>query len=927
MATIKAKVRKEIDLDISAVFADKEGNSLGACWHNNLEMWGFQHSGDRDSDEDINVDLMQVPLKVHQVYIIVDLVAPNYKEVSFKDITYASCMASDQNCKTLASFTLESEKDDCNNLPGLILCKLVRNSSKRWELEAVGTFVPGPSWKEACPMILQMNTSAKQQTEAQTLTAAAAEAATRRRSRLEYRGSLPAVAQGGAALFAEPGDAEQGSPGALAEPEVGSPITRTMSSRQDSEPPSMATMSMTMESGVPVPKDMAARRRQRPKTNGMMASWEEAPAHKSGEFPDSVHVIPPEVADESDPMRCRNGLRLGLSNLLNAYPQHLCACSSGVGTKFMPTAAALADPRRERVRDSHAEVLARRGFMRYLYREAHALATKTGSAPARLLQAGDTKLEMQQNLALHLYVSTAPCGWASCRQAEASHFLAKGSGDKEAPAGCVGVSSSCLGEDGVPLSCSDKVARWQLQGLQGLLLSSEVPAPLRLSTVIIGRKFDHASCMSAFGWSHAPAILHADFSLEATLKSVRASLGILTEESPKGDGDESFVWSSGDVRAAAHDGRTGAALDSRGVSLHAAPTVAGASLLTLFNGLRKERGQEASGYAEAKRLAARELKTTPERCAGFEWEALGGPACCRDLAHCSSFSCDPGYGLRNQYCESSGYCAEQQADKAVCQGLVYASSAADVHRCSEEGVRCGPWQDTKLAVSRIREVEIGDMIVDSLGILMLAVAGVFRFSNWNRYLFLASLANFMADMWLEAILVGVSAEAIEAVGTVRGSFCFSYGDGIASLIKLEELMDSIVTFAWTNIGLAIAGAVLEVVDTSCQALASEGLSMTAMFLVIFVSLSELGVGVASFIQNTQKLVEEIEFMEAVSLGLETFEDGHACFVRNVDLASAAVLGVEWTSHFWIVFPVWIVLPVCLVTFVYTLVICLACCCS
>jgi len=308
MATIKAKVRKEIDLDISAVFADKEGNSLGACWHNNLEMWGFQHSGDRDSDEDINVDLMQVPLKVHQVYIIVDLVAPNYKEVSFKDITYASCMASDQNCKTLASFTLESEKDDCNNLPGLILCKLVRNSSKRWELEAVGTFVPGPSWKEACPMILQMNTSAKQQTEAQTLTAAAAEAATRRRSRLEYRGSLPAVAQGGAALFAEPGDAEQGSPGALAEPEVGSPITRTMSSRQDSEPPSMATMSMTMESGVPVPKDMAARRRQRPKTNGLMASWEEAPAHKSGEFPDSVHVIPPEVADESDSMRCRNGL-------------------------------------------------------------------------------------------------------------------------------------------------------------------------------------------------------------------------------------------------------------------------------------------------------------------------------------------------------------------------------------------------------------------------------------------------------------------------------------------------------------------------------------------------------------------------------------------------------------------------------------------
>ncbi|CAJ1327221.1 unnamed protein product [Effrenium voratum] len=326
------------------------------------------------------------------------------------------------------------------------------------------------------------------------------------------------------------------------------------------------------------------------------------------------------------------------------------------------------------------------------------------------------------------------------------------------------------------------------------------------------------------------------------------------------------------------------------------------------------------------------IDETTARCGSFTRSG-----CMSNNDYCSwvgACQCTPGYFGADcteqvvgfNLLAPQGYCAEQQADKAVCQGLVYASSAADVHRCSEEGVRCGPWQDTKLAVSRIREVEIGDMIVDSLGILMLAVAGVFRFSNWNRYLFLASLANFMADMWLEAILVGVSAEAIEAVGTVRGSFCFSYGDGIASLIKLEELMDSIVTFAWTNIGLAIAGAVLEVVDTFSQALASEGLSMTAMFLVIFVSLSELGVGVASFIQNTQKLVEEIEFMEAVSLGLETFEDGHACFVRNVDLASAAVLGVEWTSHFWIVFPVWIVLPVSLVTFVYTLVICLACCC-
>eukprot|EP00913_Durusdinium_trenchii_P034185 g31993.t1 len=183
MATIKAKVRKEIDLDISAVFTDKEqheGRCLGACWHDQLELFGFQHSGDRDADEDMNVDLLQVPAKVHSVYIIVDLVAPNYKEVSFRDITYASCMANDQNCKTLASFTLESDKDDCNGMPGLILCRLVRNSSKRWELE------------EALPTILKLYDPAKNAVE-EAVPVDATTAASRRKSRAEYRGTLASM--------------------------------------------------------------------------------------------------------------------------------------------------------------------------------------------------------------------------------------------------------------------------------------------------------------------------------------------------------------------------------------------------------------------------------------------------------------------------------------------------------------------------------------------------------------------------------------------------------------------------------------------------------------------------------------------------------------------------------------------------------------
>lgn len=289
MATIKAKVRKEIDLDISAVFTDKEGRCLGACWHDQLELFGFQHSGDRDADEDMNVDLLQVPAKVHSVYIIVDLVAPNYKEVSFRDITYASCMANDQNCKTLASFTLESDKDDCNGMPGLILCRLVRNSSKRWELEAVGTFVPGPSWKEALPTILKLYDPAKNAVE-EAVPVDATTAASRRKSRAEYRGSLPPVVAGDSPCLITMDLGDAADPGAAADP------AQAASSLQDSDP------TATMTRFFSVDGEETARRVGRSKRAG---SNHQAPkGMASGEF-DRIEVLPEAEEAEPEPTSCR----------------------------------------------------------------------------------------------------------------------------------------------------------------------------------------------------------------------------------------------------------------------------------------------------------------------------------------------------------------------------------------------------------------------------------------------------------------------------------------------------------------------------------------------------------------------------------------------------------------------------------------------
>lgn len=304
MAVIKPKVRKEIDLDCSAVFTDKGGNVLGVCWHEELEKWGFQHAGDRDNDEDMNVDMTQIPTHVHQIYIIVDLVAPKYKDVSFNDITYASCMANDQNCKTLASFTLESGKDKGSNLPGLILCKLVRNSSKRWELEAVGRFCPGPSWKEAVPTLLEINAENRKATEKlnSDSPATGSKSAAKRRSRLEHRGSLPPAAAGGSSISPGPEVEDDGPPNG----EMETTIMRTLSF-PEADPGQQMTMTMSMPS---------------PSASGEFEGGEERRAarrtrvakHADGKDKggitdgDSVAVFPPEGEENPHVSACRRNM-------------------------------------------------------------------------------------------------------------------------------------------------------------------------------------------------------------------------------------------------------------------------------------------------------------------------------------------------------------------------------------------------------------------------------------------------------------------------------------------------------------------------------------------------------------------------------------------------------------------------------------------
>lgn len=92
----------------------------------------------------------------------------------------------------------------------------------------------------------------------------------------------------------------------------------------------------------------------------------------------------------------------------------------GAGTKFMPQDAIDADTSGECIHDGHAEVLARRAFLRFLYLQMQGIirgSERDACCPAVLHQVFDTRDDMpgprfswNHNIGLHFYTSAQPCG-------------------------------------------------------------------------------------------------------------------------------------------------------------------------------------------------------------------------------------------------------------------------------------------------------------------------------------------------------------------------------------------------------------------------------------------------------------------------------------------------------------------------------------
>uniref|UniRef100_A0A8C4YYL1 Adenosine deaminase RNA specific B1a n=1 Tax=Gadus morhua TaxID=8049 RepID=A0A8C4YYL1_GADMO len=168
--------------------------------------------------------------------------------------------------------------------------------------------------------------------------------------------------------------------------------------------------------------------------------------------------------------------------------------------------------------DCHAEIVARRSLVRFLYGQLEALISSSSpSQQALVFSRCDAApgFRLKEQVQFHLYISTSPCGDArifsphetSVEDQGDRHPNRKARGQLrtkiESGEGTIPVRTSntiqtwdgvLQGERLLTMSCSDKIARWNVVGFQGSLMSY-FTEPLYFSSLILGSLYhaDHLS--------------------------------------------------------------------------------------------------------------------------------------------------------------------------------------------------------------------------------------------------------------------------------------------------------------------------------------------------------------------------------------------------------------------------------------------------
>ena len=176
----------------------------------------------------------------------------------------------------------------------------------------------------------------------------------------------------------------------------------------------------------------------------------------------------------------------------------LCIVSLGAGSKAIDGKSL--SEQGDRVHDCHAEVLARRGMLRFLYAQLEMIKNGCQHQSIFVKYEGSEVYTIRDGVSFHLFISKPPCGDASVFGQHEFHPNRLNRGTVRATPSN-GEGAVYIPEDDKTfdhfkhgarlhkMCCSAKIARWNVIGIQGALLSLYIE-PVYLSSITIGSDFN-----------------------------------------------------------------------------------------------------------------------------------------------------------------------------------------------------------------------------------------------------------------------------------------------------------------------------------------------------------------------------------------------------------------------------------------------------